>query len=100
MAILRTLGVAGVGFAVALAVGEAGTPGSANKTVAATVNGVAPVAQGAGVVTGEVFRSAGPAVAGAKDALQTSGLGGLLDPTSTVPGQVAPARQPAPASAP
>lgn len=92
MGMFKTLMVAGAGFSIALMVGEARHPGSASETVESTVNGVAPAFSGAGVVAGEALRSTGPVIAGAKDAAQSSGIGQMLTPETTIP----PASQPDP----
>lgn len=79
---LRTLGVGAVGFAVALAIGEARNPGTASQTVEATVNGAVPVVQGAGVLGGETLSATEPVAQGARNAM--SGFGqAVASPTGT-----------------
>ena len=75
---LRTLGVGAVGFAVALAIGEARNPGTASQTVEATVNGAVPVVQGAGVLGGETLSATEPVAQGARNAM--SGFGQAVAP--------------------
>ena len=91
MGMFRTMGLFAAGFTVALAIGEAKHPGSAVETVEPTVQAGAATAQGAGALTGQVLAATGPAVAGAKTAIETSGLGEMLTP-NTIP----PASQPDP----
>lgn len=70
---LRTLGVGLVGFAVALAIGEARNPGSASDIVNTGVNAGVPVVQGAGVFAGESLAATEPVATGARQAM--NGLG-------------------------
>ena len=87
---LRTLGVGAVGFAVALAIGEARNPGTASQTVEATVNGAVPVVQGAGVLGGETLSATEPVAQGARNAMSGFGqavapVGGTDDTLPTTP---------------
>lgn len=70
---LRTLGVGLVGFAAALAIGEARTPGSAADIVNTSVNAGVPVVQGVGVFGGESLAATEPIATGARQAM--NGLG-------------------------
>lgn len=90
MGMFKTLMVAGAGFSIALMVGEAKHPGSASETVQSTVNGVAPALSGAGFLAGDGLRATGPVIAGAKDAAQSSGLGQMLTPDTTIPAATQP----------
>ena len=79
--VVRSLGVGAVGFAVALAIGEARNPGTASQTVEATVNGAAPVVRGAGILGGETLSATEPIAAGARNAM--SGFGSAVAPEAT-----------------
>lgn len=70
---LRTLGIGAVGFAAALAIGEARNPGTASQTVESTVNGAVPVVQGAAILGGETLSATEPIAVGARQAM--NGLG-------------------------
>lgn len=94
MGMLRTVGVFALGAGVTLAVVRANNPEVADKTLSDMGSTGGQMANVAGFMGGEVLRSTGPVVAGGKDALQSSGLGEMLTPT-TLP----PASQPAPAPA-
>jgi len=74
--VVRSIGVGAVGFAVALAIGEARNPGTASQTVEATVNGAVPVVQGAGILGGETLSATEPIAAGARNAM--SGFGAAV----------------------
>ncbi len=75
---MRTAGIGAVGFAMALIVQEAKTPGSASQTVEATVNAAVPVVQGAGILGGETLSATQPLAEGARNAM--SGFGEAVAP--------------------
>ena len=78
---MRTLGIGAVGFAAALAIGEARNPGTASQTVEATVNGAVPVVQGVGILGGETLSATEPIATGARNAM--SGFGAAVAPVGT-----------------
>lgn len=80
--VLRSAGVGALGFAMALVVQEAKTPGSASQTVETTVNAAVPVVQGVGIFGGETLSATGPVAQGARNAM--SGFGqAVASPTGT-----------------
>lgn len=100
--IIRTFGVLAVGFTVAVAVGEAATPGSGAKTVNAVVTAGDSSIQGAGELTNTGVQVAIPVVGNAVDSARNSGVFNSLltpDTTATAPGAVPPAAVP-PAATP
>lgn len=80
---MRTAGIGAVGFAMALIVQEAKTPGSASQTVEATVNAAVPVVQGAAILGGETLSATEPIAVGARQAM--NGLGTAVG-TNGAPG--------------
>jgi hypothetical protein len=91
MGVLRTIGVFGLGMGVTLAVVRANNPEVAEKTLSDIGSTTGQIASVGGYAGGEVLRSTGPVIAGAKAAAQQSGLGEMLS-SDTVP----PANQPNP----
>lgn len=76
--IMRNIGVGMLGFGMALVVREAKDPGSANETVADTVNVAVPLVQGAGILGGETLSATEPIAEGARNAM--SGFGSAVAP--------------------
>jgi hypothetical protein len=77
----RSLGAFAGGFAVALFVAEALTPGTATKVAETSVNAGAPALQATGILVGEGLSATEPVAEGARDAV--GGLGIDTAPEAT-----------------
>lgn len=62
-------------------------PEAADKGLQNMTAGGSGVVTGAGYVAGDALRATGPVLAGGRDALQESGIGQMLSPTSLPPAQ-------------
>lgn len=91
MGLLRTFGVFALGAGVMYMSVRGSDPEAADAGLTNMTSSGSGVAHATGYFAGDVLRSTGPVVAGAKDAVQSSGIGEMLSP-DTVP----PAQQPDP----
>jgi hypothetical protein len=89
---MRTIAVFALGAGVMYVSVRGSDPAAADRGLQNMTAGGSGVATAAGYVAGDALRATGPAIAGAKDAVQSSGIGEMLTPETTLP----PAQQPDP----
>lgn len=89
--ILYTGGCIVIGMGLAFWKAESYAPGVTQKSTQDAVHTGVPMVRGLGVMGGETLRATGPVMAGATDALQSSGLGSMLTTTTVEGGGLSPA---------
>lgn len=80
MAFVRTLGVFALGAGVMYMSVRGGDPEAADAGLSNMANSGSQIVTAGGYVAGDALRATGPVVAGAKDAVQSSGIGQMLTP--------------------
>lgn len=91
MGLLRTVGIFALGAGVMYMSVRGSDPEAADDGLSNMTQSGSNMASAGGYFAGDVLRATGPVVAGAKDAVQSSGIGEMLTP-QTIP----PASQPDP----
>ena len=89
MGMLRGMAIFGAGVAVSMISVRGHSPDAANSATTDLVTTGAQMVQSAGLLVGKTAEATGPAINGAKSALNQAGVGGILT-TTTLP----PAAQP------